>query len=106
MLGSQLESGIEIRDAAELRFKETDRIAAITENLKRMGADVVEFEDGFKVERSSLKGAVVHSFGDHRIAMAFAVAGLLAAGETEIIDAECAEISFPGFFDVLASVAQ
>ena len=106
VLGSQLESGIEIRDAAELRFKETDRIAAITENLKRMGADVVEFEDGFKVERSSLKGAVVHSFGDHRIAMAFAVAGLLAAGETEIIDAECAEISFPGFFDVLASVAQ
>ena len=104
VLGTQLDCGIEIRDAGELRVKESDRIAAIVENLRRMGADVTEFDDGFKVERSRLKGAVVESFGDHRIVMAFAVAGLLAEGETEIIGAECADISFPGFFDTLSSV--
>jgi len=106
VLGTQLDHGVEVRDAAELRVKETDRIAAITENLKRMGADVTEFDDGFKVEKSRLKGAVVDSFDDHRIAMAFAVAGLLAKGETEIINAECVDVSFPGFFDVLATVTR
>ena len=106
ILGTQLDKGIEIRDAAELRVKETDRITVIVENLKRMGADITELEDGFKVKRSQLKGAVVDSFGDHRIAMAFAVAGLLAEGETEIIGAECANISFPGFFNVLDHVVR
>ncbi len=106
ILGTQLGSGLEIRDAAELRVKESDRIAAVVENLKRMGADVTEFPDGFKVERSELKGAVVDSFGDHRIAMAFAIAGLLANGETEINGAECADVSFPGFFETLARVVQ
>ena len=104
VLGTQLEKGIEVHDAGELRVKETDRIAAIVENLKRMGADVTEFEDGFKVERSPIKGSKVDSFGDHRIAMAFAVAGLLAEGETEILGAECANISFPGVFETLSSV--
>ncbi len=104
ILGTQLDSGVEVRDAGELRFKETDRMAAITEDLRRMDAKVAEFDDGFKVERSSLKGAVVDSFGDHRIAMAFAVAGLLAEGETEIVGAECANISFPGFFESLKCV--
>ncbi len=106
VLGTQVAGGIEIRDAAELRVKESDRIASVTENLKRMGAAVTEFDDGFKVERSRLVGAVIDSFGDHRVAMAFAIAGFFAAGETEIIGAECADISFPGFFELLASVVR
>jgi 3-phosphoshikimate 1-carboxyvinyltransferase len=105
VFGTQLEGGLEVRDASELRVKESDRIRSIVENLRRMNADIEEFEDGFRVGRSKLKGATVDSFGDHRIAMAFGVAGLLAEGETEIMGAECADVSFPGFFDVLASVA-
>jgi 3-phosphoshikimate 1-carboxyvinyltransferase len=104
ILGTQHEKGIEIRDAKELRVKETDRIAAVVENLRRMDAEVEEFEDGFRVRRSKLRGARVDSFGDHRIAMAFGIAGLLADGETEIDGAECAAVSFPGFFEVLESV--
>jgi len=104
VLGTQLDNGLEVRGAEELRFKETDRIAAIVENLKRMNAIVEEFPDGFRVERSELKGAIVDSFGDHRIAMAFAVAGFLADGETEITGSECADISFPRFFETLGSV--
>ena len=105
VFGTQLESGLEVRDAAELRVKESDRIAAVVENLRLMGADVEEFDDGFRVSRSRLKGARVDSFGDHRIAMAFAIAGLLAdEGETEIIGAECVDVSFPGFFETLKNV--
>ncbi len=104
ILGTQLENGLEIRDAAELRVKESDRISAVVENLKRMKADVEEFPDGFRIGRSQLHGAVVDSFGDHRIAMAFAVAGLFAEGETEINGADCAAVSFPGFFDTLESL--
>lgn len=105
VIGTQLETGLEIRDAAELRVKESDRIAAVVENLRRMGAAVEEFEDGFRVRKSRLTGARIDSFGDHRIAMAFAVAGLIAdAGETEISGAECVAVSFPGFFEVLESV--
>ena len=66
-----------------------------------MGAEVEEFADGLRVGKTDLKGAVVDSYGDHRIAMAFAVAGLFAEGETEIIDAECAGVSFPEFFETL-----
>lgn len=106
VLGTQLPNGIEIRDAGELRVKESDRITSIVDNLRRMGAAVTEFPDGFRVERSVLKGSTIDSFGDHRIAMAFAVAGLLADGETEITGAECADISFPGFFETLASVVR
>ena len=106
VLGTQLEKGLEVRGAAELRVKESDRISAIVDNLKRMGATVAEFPDGFKVERSTLKGATIDSFGDHRIAMAFGVAGLLANSETEITGAECADISFPGFFETLAAVVK
>ncbi len=106
ILGTQLECSLEIRDAAELRVKESDRISAVVENLRRMGSAVTEFPDGFKVERSDLKGATIDSFGDHRIAMAFAVAGLLADDETEIIGADCADVSFPGFFETMASVVK
>lgn len=105
VFGTQIPGGIEIRDAGELRVKESDRIASVVENLKRMGADVTEFDDGLRVGRSQLKGAEIDSFGDHRIAMAFAVAGLFASGETNIIGAECAAVSFPDFFDILESIA-
>jgi 3-phosphoshikimate 1-carboxyvinyltransferase len=106
VLGTQLEYGIEVRDARELRVKESDRIATVVENLTGMGAVVEEYDDGFTVRRSALQGAVVDSRGDHRIAMAFAVAGLLADGETTINGAECAAVSFPEFFQKLAEVAQ
>jgi len=106
VLGTQVVGGIEIRDAVELRTKESDRIAAIVENLRRMGADVEEFEDGLRVGRSKLNGAEIDSFGDHRIAMAFSVAALLAKGDTIIRDAECADISFPDFYETLESVVQ
>ncbi|MEP6945376.1 MAG: 3-phosphoshikimate 1-carboxyvinyltransferase [Acidobacteriota bacterium] len=104
VLGTQLHAGLEVRDAAELRVKESDRITSIIENLRRMGAAVEEFPDGFRVAPSQLTGAPVDSFDDHRIAMAFAVAGLLARGDTEIERAECVDISFPGFFETLAGV--
>ncbi len=104
VFGTQIEGGLEIRDAGELRVKESDRIATVVENLRRMGADVEEFDDGFRVGKSKLIGAKVDSFGDHRIAMAFSVAGLLADGETEINGAECADVSFPRFFEELESV--
>ena len=104
VLGTQLDLGLEVRDAGELRHKESDRIAGIVENLRRMGAKVEEFPNGFRVGRSRLKGATIDPFGDHRLAMALAVAGLLAEGETEINGAGCVEVSFPGFFKVLAGV--
>jgi 3-phosphoshikimate 1-carboxyvinyltransferase len=106
IFGTQLENGLEIREASELRVKESDRIATVVENLRRMNADVEEFTDGLRIGKSNLKGAEVDSFGDHRIAMAFAVAGLFAEGETKIINAECAAVSFPEFFDVLKSIAK
>jgi 3-phosphoshikimate 1-carboxyvinyltransferase len=95
-----------IRDAAELRVKETDRIAAIVEGLKSMGVEVEEFEDGMTIHGcSGLKGAVIDSHGDHRIAMAFAVAGLVADGTTIINDVSCVQTSFPGFFEILEGAA-
>ncbi len=106
VFGTQLEGGLEIRNAEELRVKESDRIAATVENLRRMNADVEEFADGLRVGKSNLKGAKIDSFGDHRIAMAFAVAALLATGETEIINPECAAVSFPEFFACLAEVVK
>ncbi|CAN5671550.1 3-phosphoshikimate 1-carboxyvinyltransferase [soil metagenome] len=104
VFGTQLENGLEIRNAEELRVKESDRISAVVENLRRMNADVEEFADGFKIKKSELKGAKVDAFGDHRIAMAFAIAALFAEGETEIVNADCAKVSFPEFFQVLAEI--
>jgi 3-phosphoshikimate 1-carboxyvinyltransferase len=108
-LGPFTEEGIEIRDAAELRVKESDRIAALAENLRRMGAKVEEFPDGLKVAGRSagkLRGAVIDPHGDHRIAMAFAVAALGAEGPTTIRDAECAGVSYPTFYEDLARVTE
>src|SRR5881398_517553 len=91
-----------IRHAEELRVKETDRIAAIAHNLRIMGAQVIEMSDGLEIHGPApLRGGRVASFGDHRIAMAFAVAGLFADGETIVEDAECVEISYPGFKNAL-----
>src|SRR5213078_2791831 len=82
----------------ELRVKETDRIAAIAHNLRTMGAQVTELSDGLEIYGPApLHGARLPSFGDHRIAMAFAIAGLFADGETIIQDAECIRESYPGF---------
>jgi 3-phosphoshikimate 1-carboxyvinyltransferase len=87
-----------IRDAQELRVKESDRISAVADNLRRMGVTVDEFADGMEITGGSpLKGAEINSLGDHRIAMAFAIAGLFAEGETVIKGVECIETSYPGF---------
>ena len=108
-LGPYTEEGIEIRDAAELRVKESDRIAALAENLRRMGATVNERPDGLRVEgrkAGKLRGSEIDPRGDHRIAMAFAVAGLAAEGTTTIRDADCAGVSYPKFYDDLERVAE
>ncbi len=95
----------EIRDAAELRVKETDRLDAMARNLRALGANVEEFEDGLAIGGpASLTGTAVSSFDDHRIAMAMGVAGLVAAGTTTITDAECASVSFPDFWEELRTV--
>jgi 3-phosphoshikimate 1-carboxyvinyltransferase len=101
------EQGIEVRDARELRVKESDRIAAVAANLRLMGAQVEELENGLKIPGGQkLHGAEIDSFGDHRIAMAFAVAALRAEGETLIRGAESAAISYPAFFHTLEEVSE
>ncbi len=99
--------GIRIRDAKELRVKESDRIALVAKNLRAMGAEVTEFEDGLDVPGGqTLHGATIDAGGDHRIAMAFSVAALRATGYTLIQGAESAAISFPEFFELLDQVAE
>ena len=94
-----------IRHAEELRVKETDRIAAIAHNLRAMGAQVLELNDGLEIHgRGSLRGARVASFGDHRIAMAFAIAGLFADGDTIVQDAQCVHESYPEFGKALEEI--
>ncbi len=90
-----------IRGAGELRVKESDRVRAMSEGLKRMGADVEEHTDGLSIKGGHLKGAEVDSRGDHRIAMAFSIAALVSEGITTIKDAGAADISYPGFFETL-----
>ncbi len=99
------QAGIIVRDAQELRVKESDRIALVVKNLRAMGADVTEREDGMEIPGGqTLHGAEIDSGGDHRIAMAFAVAGLRASSETVIQGAEAAAISFPEFFGHLRTL--
>ncbi|HEU4416534.1 MAG TPA: 3-phosphoshikimate 1-carboxyvinyltransferase [Candidatus Angelobacter sp.] len=99
--------GVEIRDAKELRVKESDRIALVARNLRAMGAQCEEREDGLRVPGGQkLHGAEIDSGGDHRIAMAFSVAALRAEGETRIHGADSAKISFPEFFTMLESVTE
>lgn len=107
MVGTQVPHGIIIRDAEELRFKETDRIAATVANLRAMGADVEEHEGGLTTKGPvKLQGARLDSFGDHRIAMAFTIAALLATGDSEIVGSDCVAVSFPEFFQLLESVVE
>lgn len=107
VLGSQVMGGISIRDAAELRFKESDRISATVENLRAMGAEVTEHEDGLTIsERTPLRGARLKAHGDHRIAMAFTIAALIAEGESELVDADCVRVSFPEFFELLEAIVE
>jgi len=106
-IGPYTRDGIEIRDAKELRVKESDRIALVARNLRAMGAECEEREDGLRVPgNQKLHGAEIDSGGDHRIAMAFAVAALRAEGESVIHGAEAARISFPEFFTMLESVTE
>ena len=91
-----------IKDAAELKVKETDRIQTVSENLKNMGGDVTPTEDGMIISGGKpLHGTTIHTMLDHRIAMAFSVAALIAGGETEILDADCVDVSYPTFYDAI-----
>ncbi len=106
VLGTQMKRGLRFHGAQELRVKESDRLRAVAENLKRLGAEVEEFPDGLSVPgRQRLHHAEIESYGDHRIAMAFAVAGLAAEGGATIHGSDCVAISFPGFFEELESAA-
>lgn len=106
VLGSQTIGGLEIRDAEELRLKESDRIAATAQNLRAMGVTVKEFDDGMKISPARLQGARIESYGDHRIVMAFTIAALLAEGESEIEGTDCVGISFPEFFETLEAIVE
>jgi 3-phosphoshikimate 1-carboxyvinyltransferase len=99
-------SGVsEIRDGAELRVKESDRIRALATELSRLGAKVEEREDGLRIEGGRLRGGTVSSWGDHRMAMALVVAGLVAEGQTAVEGAECITISYPDFLSTLQGLS-
>ncbi|MGA2689704.1 MAG: 3-phosphoshikimate 1-carboxyvinyltransferase [Candidatus Korobacteraceae bacterium] len=99
--------GLEVRDAGELRVKESDRLNAVTRNLQTMGAQVEQTDDGWRIPGGQrLHGAEIESYDDHRIAMAFAVAALRAEGETLIRNAECVAISYPSFFEDLEGLVE
>ncbi len=105
ILGSRLKSGFEVTGAAELRAKESDRIRAIVQNLRSLGVETEEREDGFRIPQGqTLRGGEVRTWGDHRIAMAFAIAGLISEQPVVLDDARCCGVSFPGFFEQLDSV--
>ena len=106
VLGAASEQGLIVRDAQELRIKETDRIATVAENFKRMGIDIEVTPDGMRVPgRCKFRGAAFDSFGDHRIAMAFAVAALAADDASTIDNADAASVSFPEFWTVLEKLS-
>jgi 3-phosphoshikimate 1-carboxyvinyltransferase len=105
VVATQVEGRVEVRDAKELRVKESDRIRTIVEGIRALGGEIDELEDGFGIEGPQrLMGGRVEAAGDHRIAMALAIAGLIAQGETKIVDADCAAVSFPEFYDSLATL--
>jgi 3-phosphoshikimate 1-carboxyvinyltransferase len=106
VVATQTEGRVEIRGARELRIKESDRISSVVSGIRALGGRIEEFEDGFAIEgRQQLTGGRVETAGDHRIAMAFSIAGLVADGATEIAGAECAAVSCPGFYELLKTVA-
>jgi 3-phosphoshikimate 1-carboxyvinyltransferase len=106
VLGTQLPGGLTVADAGELRKKESDRIHALVYNLRSVGVDAQESADGFVIPFTPrIAGGPVQAFGDHRIAMAFAILGLMTENGVEIDEPECAAVSFPGFFDSLHALA-
>jgi len=106
VLGAASEEGLDVRDAAELRIKETDRIATIADNLRRMGLKAEVSPDGIRIPgRQRFHAAELDSFGDHRIAMAFSIASLVADGPCEIHGAEAASVSFPEFWSTLEQIS-
>jgi len=107
VVATQLEGRLEIRDARDLRVKESDRIRTVADGIRALGGEIEEFDDGFAIAGPQrLVGGRVQTAGDHRIAMAFAIAGLIAEGTTEIIDADCASVSFPEFYEALAMLTE
>jgi len=106
VVATQAEGTTSIKGAGELRVKESDRLRAMADGLRRMGARVEEFPDGVRIEGPTrLRPATIDAFGDHRVAMALAVAGLNAQSPTQIVGAESADVSYPGFFAQLERVA-
>jgi 3-phosphoshikimate 1-carboxyvinyltransferase len=106
VIATQVEGRVEIRDARELRVKESDRISTVADGIRSLGGEIEEFEDGFAITGPQrLVGGRVETAGDHRVAMAFAIGGLMAHGTTEIVDADCARVSFPEFYESLALLA-
>jgi 3-phosphoshikimate 1-carboxyvinyltransferase len=106
VLGAASEAGLVVRDAQELRIKETDRIATVAENFRRMGIEIETTPDGMRIPgKQKFRAAAFDSFGDHRIAMAFAVAALRADGESTIENADAASVSFPEFWKILEESA-
>ena len=107
VLGAASEEGLVVRDASELRIKETDRIATVADNFKRMGIEIEVTPDGMRIPgKQKFRAAAFDSFGDHRIAMAFAVASLRGDGPSTIDNADAASVSFPEFWNILAKVAE
>ena len=105
VMAAHAEGTTVIKDAAELKVKETNRIDTVTEGLKAMGAEIIPTDDGMIIEGgTSLTGAHIQSYLDHRIAMAFAIAGLTAQGETIIENSQCVDVSYPEFFTTLESL--
>jgi 3-phosphoshikimate 1-carboxyvinyltransferase len=106
VVATQVEGRVEVRGARELRIKESDRIRSVVSGIRALGGQIEEFEDGFGIEGpQQLTGGRVNSAGDHRIAMAFSIAGLIASGSTEIVEADCAAVSCPEFYELLKAVA-
>lgn len=105
VMASQAEGTTIIKDAAELKVKETDRIETVTDNLKAMGCDITPTEDGMIIRGGSpLHGATIHTLLDHRIAMAFSIAALIADGTTKILDSQCVDVSYPNFYDTFENL--
>ena len=107
LLATQAQGETTISDAKALRYKECDRIHAMTQELRRMGAQIEEYEKGWVIEGPTrLRGALVKSYGDHRIAMTLLLAGMIAEGETEIDSIDCVSVSFPHFVPTLLALSQ
>ena len=105
VLATQADSPTIIRNAEELRHKESDRIHAICYNIKKMGIDIIEMKDGFIINpEKKLVNAEIKTFGDHRIAMAFSIAELLTSSNNVFDDLTCIDISFPNFFNILKTI--